>query len=143
VKAISIRQPWAGLVAIGAKRYETRSWQTRYRGPIAIHASKHIGPREREFCGHPLVLQAYRRPGPIDPPRQLPRGAVIATARLVAVHRTESIRGLLTDAERCFGDYGDGRFAWELDDVVELAQPAPANGALGIWEFRAIRGISP
>ena len=39
-KALTIAQPWATLVAIGAKQIETRSWQTNYRGDIAIHAGK-------------------------------------------------------------------------------------------------------
>lgn len=38
MKAITLMQPWATLVAIGAKRLETRSWSTNYRGPLAIHA---------------------------------------------------------------------------------------------------------
>lgn len=42
MKAITLTQPWATLVAIGAKRIETRSWATRYRGPLAIHAAKGI-----------------------------------------------------------------------------------------------------
>lgn len=40
MKAITIWQPWASLLACGAKKYETRSWKTDYRGPIAIHAAK-------------------------------------------------------------------------------------------------------
>ena len=40
MKAITLTQPWATLVAIGAKRIETRSWRTFYRGPLAIHAGK-------------------------------------------------------------------------------------------------------
>ncbi|MFV0399180.1 MAG: ASCH domain-containing protein [Oscillospiraceae bacterium] len=39
MKAITIWQPWASLLACGAKKYETRSWVTSYRGPIAIHAA--------------------------------------------------------------------------------------------------------
>lgn len=39
-KALTIAQPWATLAAIGAKQIETRSWQTNYRGDIAIHAGK-------------------------------------------------------------------------------------------------------
>jgi hypothetical protein len=38
MKALSLWQPWATLVSIGAKRIETRSWPTKYRGPLAIHA---------------------------------------------------------------------------------------------------------
>lgn len=40
MKAISLWQPWATLIATGAKQIETRSWATSYRGPIAIHAAK-------------------------------------------------------------------------------------------------------
>lgn len=39
MKALTIWQPWATAIAIGAKRIETRSWETHYRGPIAIHAA--------------------------------------------------------------------------------------------------------
>jgi hypothetical protein len=40
MKALTLYQPWATLVAVGAKRIETRSWSTKYRGPLAIHVSK-------------------------------------------------------------------------------------------------------
>ena len=39
-KAITLYQPWASLLACGAKIYETQSWQTEYRGEIFIHSSK-------------------------------------------------------------------------------------------------------
>ncbi|KQO04623.1 hypothetical protein ASF12_13925 [Paenibacillus sp. Leaf72] len=38
MKAITIIQPWATLIAIGAKQYETRGWSTKHRGALAIHA---------------------------------------------------------------------------------------------------------
>lgn len=40
MKALTLHEPWASLVAHGYKAIETRSWRTRYRGPLAIHASK-------------------------------------------------------------------------------------------------------
>ena len=40
MKALTLTQPWASLVACGAKTIETRSWRTPYRGPVAIHAAK-------------------------------------------------------------------------------------------------------
>src|SRR5258708_5270609 len=40
VKALTLWQPWASLIAVGAKTIETRSWSTSYRGPLAIHAAK-------------------------------------------------------------------------------------------------------
>lgn len=39
VKTLTLLQPWASLVACGAKKIETRSWATKYRGPLAIHAA--------------------------------------------------------------------------------------------------------
>ncbi|WP_409175497.1 hypothetical protein [Brevibacillus fortis] len=33
MKAITIHQPFATLIALGEKRFETRGWATRYRGP--------------------------------------------------------------------------------------------------------------
>lgn len=88
MKAISLWQPWATLIALGAKTIETRSWQTSYRGPIAIHAAKRLTGRrgevlelgeysiERDAAG--LLLR-----GPIAHPYRLPLGAVVATATLV------------------------------------------------------------
>ena len=40
VRILTLWEPWATLMAIGAKRIETRSWATRYRGPLAIHAAR-------------------------------------------------------------------------------------------------------
>jgi hypothetical protein len=42
IKAISLWQPWASLMAAGVKLHETRHWWTSYRGPLAIHAAKRI-----------------------------------------------------------------------------------------------------
>lgn len=40
MRAITILQPWATAIAVGAKRIETRGRQIHYRGPMAIHAGK-------------------------------------------------------------------------------------------------------
>jgi hypothetical protein len=39
MKALTLHQPWASLIAEGVKTIETRSWSTKYRGPLAIHAA--------------------------------------------------------------------------------------------------------
>ena len=50
MKVLSLLQPWATLVVLGAKKYEVRGWQTAYRGPLLIHASaKKPSQRERAF----------------------------------------------------------------------------------------------
>ncbi len=40
IKAISLHQPWASLIAMGLKKFETRSWLTNYRGKLVICAAK-------------------------------------------------------------------------------------------------------
>lgn len=50
MKALSVRQPWAWLLAQGFKDIENRSRFTHYRGPLLIHASKLLRPAEYAFC---------------------------------------------------------------------------------------------
>lgn len=45
MKTISIIQPWATLIMLGEKKYETRSWQREHRGELLIHSSKKIDKR--------------------------------------------------------------------------------------------------
>src|SRR5262245_47216191 len=83
MKAITLTQPWATLVAIGEKRIETRSWSTRYRGRIAIHAAKAFPLGAQELCYDDPFHSAICGAGVGDGPWALPRGAIVATARLV------------------------------------------------------------
>jgi len=108
MKAITLYQPWASLLACGAKKYETWSWATNYRGPIAIHAGlisvplilKRFFPlgeldysldykAKREFLD--VVGKAFEDYAPIEYMSNyllyLPRGAVIATAELIGCWR--------------------------------------------------------
>lgn len=44
--AISVKQPWAALIASGKKTVEVRRWPTAYRGPVLIHAARVPDTRE-------------------------------------------------------------------------------------------------
>lgn len=83
MKAITILQPWASLIAIGAKRFETRSWPTSYRGPIAIHAGKSWpdAVKNNEISEH--IHKALCWKGGFGKFSDIPRGSVIAIADLV------------------------------------------------------------
>ena len=131
MKAITLWQPWASLVALGLKTIETRSWQTAHRGPIAIHAAARcpkpqdlkrlVGDDERVFDAWfeaGLVSENGRRD-------LIPRGVVIATANLVDVApigRWDSFRTGIFE-----GDGGDfpGRHVVvvHLDGEVVLDHP--------------------
>jgi hypothetical protein len=131
-RALSLTQPWASLVALGAKRIETRSWFTAFRGPVAIHASKLFPPGCREHCLDEPFLSA------LDGARAeaLPRGRIVAVARLVECFRfgDDPLAGrACAEHEGDFGDYSPGRFGLVLADVVALPEPIPARGMLGLW----------
>jgi activating signal cointegrator 1 len=147
MKALSLRQPWATLVAIGAKRVETRSWTTNYRGPLAIHASRRLSPAEARLCctspfrvaleagGYRFDDTSPRNPFP------LPLGMVVAVANLVEV-RQITASNIPDEPERSFGDYTLGRYAWHLSEIVCLAEPILARGSLGLWEWMLPSGFS-
>jgi hypothetical protein len=141
MKALTLTQPWATLVAIGAKRIETRSWCTAYRGPLAIHAAKGFPKWAKETCDDPIFAVELG-------PDALPLGAVIATCRLVSCIPTWKLQQnrviqidcedfYLDDTERAFGDYAPGRWAWLLADVKQC-EPIPAKGALGLWDWETL-----
>ena len=161
MKALTITQPWATLVANGSKRIETRSFAIKYRGPIAIHAAKGFPGWAKATCEESDFLNALKWPHPEDGKLQmwmdaiasnlkaLPRGEVVATATLVDCLPVELIelysakatinpgaiwRGTLTEKERFFGDYSEGRFGWLLKDIKPIT-PTPAKGALGLWNW--------
>jgi activating signal cointegrator 1 len=138
--ALSLTQPWASLVAIGAKLVETRSWWTSYRGPLAIHASKGFPGWAKDCWQYGPHFQYALKPLGIETRKDLdllPRGAIIATCRLVdclAMYnpRVAELARPYT-AERAFGDYSAGRWAWVLMDITPLPEPIECNGALGLW----------
>lgn len=142
MKALSLTQPWATLVACGAKQIETRSWATRYRGPLAVHAAKGYPKWAREFALEPACYEAFRRRGASElwgGQTGHPLGAVVALCRLAECIPTSSVNfqalGVPEGLERAFGDYAPGRYAWILRDVKPLPEPIPAKGALGLWEW--------
>lgn len=164
MKVLTLTQPWATLVAIGAKHIETRSWATSYRGPLAIHAAKGLGPvggdkglydlcyHTEPFCSVLREWYSARQTGPFHVLDYLDRqrGAIVATCELIDVVRTENIvksngwwrmwgnelqKWPLSDQERAFGDYTSGRYSWLLSNVRALPEPIPAKGALGLWNY--------
>jgi hypothetical protein len=90
VKALSLHQPWASLIALSVKRIETRSWSTKYRGPLAIHATKQRPGACSQFrAGDPEKIERYCEY--IESANGFgyrwirPLGAIVATVNLVDV----------------------------------------------------------
>lgn len=143
MKAITIHQPWATLIALGEKRFETRGWPTKYRGELAIHAGKKI---DRAACERDPINSTLAKHGYTA--NNLPTGVIVATAELVeshtifntsdngihVIHSTGAV-GWIYNNEEAFGWYGEGRYAWELDNVRILPEPIPAKGQQGLWNY--------
>ena len=140
IPALTFTDPWGSLVASGAKRIETRSWATPYRGPLAIHIAKTLPLEAEVLCGDEPFCQALEAAGYSwtyglsRNPWKLPLGCVVA---LVRVEQVQPIApGFLVDEqERAFGNYTPGRFAWHFSQVYRLREPLPARGALGMWRW--------
>jgi len=131
MKVLTLTQPWASLVAIGAKQLETRSWSTSYRGQLAIHAAKGFPNWAQMTCYEEPFRTTLRGSGAVGNPPQvanLPRGVIIAVCKLVDVRRITSTN-VPNEPERSFGDYTVGRYMWLLEDVQMLETPVPAKGA--------------
>lgn len=136
MKALSLWQPWATLVAIGAKRVETRSWSTAHRGPLAI-VSTAITKKSilSVYMMYPTIRRALRDAG-YSPADSLPDGVVLATVDLVdCVEMTADNMPSPDSDEFTFGDYRIGRFMWKLDNFLLLAAPIPARGRQMLWEW--------
>lgn len=144
MKALTTWQPWASLLACGAKQFETRGWATSYRGPIAIHAAdisisrvlKAVFPLGKwsyapDYEAEQRFLTAVGRAfGNISVTRsvvnylsQLPRGAVIATGELVGCHKVVSV-GWTGSSER--------RIAW-TDGELTPHYPLESELLFGDW----------
>jgi hypothetical protein len=82
MKALSIRQPWAWLVAQGFKDIENRCWQTSYRGLFLIHAAKAWGPDERDDLE--FAKELATEAGLVIPwPAKFECGAIVGVATIV------------------------------------------------------------
>lgn len=137
IKAISLWQPWASLIAIGAKQHETRSWGTSHRGFMAIHAAKRWTAEERGACmlfkhNFAVTVADCLEYWPTVP---LPLGAMLCVVRLVNVRQIGAWASELSVSERAFGNYAPGRYAWKLEVVKVFDAPIPAKGAQGLFNW--------
>lgn len=146
--AISLWQPWASAVALGLKTFETRSWAAEcpVGTRLAIHAARRdVGEKgaagqqtrgwwlehvKRAQNERAQTARAVFEAAGIFDWCDLPLGAVVCTAELVAVHRTEDlVEKIGVSALECvWGNYAPGRYAWQLAKRERLARPVPAKG---------------
>ncbi len=147
MKAISIWEPWASLIACGAKHWETRSWPTSYRGPLLICASKKGLPAYElqrllstwEFqgglaplVGKPLDLSTKTWSG--VKLEHLQFGMAVAICKLADCRPTGSLTQDEIGTNRPFGDFWPGHFAWQLKNIFRIEKPFPVHGRQGLFD---------
>jgi hypothetical protein len=122
-------------VACGAKRLETRSWRTKFRGLIAIHSARYFAPEERALAKTRVCWKALQDAA--LNPIALPLGRILAVVRIADCLDTEAAVKLpaATKRERVFGDFSPGRYAFQFVDLRRLPSPIPASGQRMLWRM--------
>lgn len=131
IQCISLWQPWAALIALHAKRIETRSWspglRLRHGQQLAIHAAKKWNRESAALCLTEPFLTALQPVGGIT---GLQFGGFVALAEFIEAIPTTDAQP--NEQERAFGDYRPGRFAWLLANVRAIPF-IPARGHQSLW----------
>ena len=158
INCITLHQPWASLVAVGAKPFETRSWAPHLSmigKPIAIHAGRAPIPErlmEVEEIAEALALPRARW-------HTLPFGAVVCTGTLAGAYQVKrhdwvkdtvefleqaTLSGSepISMAKGCrFGDFGPGRWCWHIVEIRPIEPPVAARGYQGVWAWDPDAGV--
>lgn len=126
MKVITIKQPFATLIAEGLKRYEFRTWKTKYRGEILIHAGKSIDKK---------AVEKFESLG-----FNYPTGCIIAKANLTdCVFVDDKLRSDLRKENALVYSGVIRRPEWEgygfFLEKVEKIQPISIQGKLGLWDY--------
>ena len=125
MKVLTIKQPWATLIMEGYKRFEFRSWQTKYRGDLLIHAGKGV---DREAVSR---LKKYM-------PEELPKGKILGRVKLIdCIKCDENFKN------KCLQENKDvyakssfkENYAWQLEIEEVYKEPIEAKGQLGLWNY--------
>jgi len=133
MKVLSLLQPWATLLVQGHKLIETRSWATKYRGPVFIHASGQLKKRFKYSEFNPLTIsQEPFFKDFIKNPELLPFGSIIGMVEITDVKTTVDVFDTISDQEAAFGDYSVGRYAWLTQNARSFSVHTPAKGKLSI-----------
>ena len=126
MKVITIKQPFATLIAEGLKEYEFRTWNTKYRGDILIHAGKGIDKKAMERFKHYNL--------------EYPKGCIIAKAKLTDsiyvndefVKRVGPTNPLVY--KNIITKNGWEGYGFKLEDIEKIT-PIFINGQLGLWNY--------
>lgn len=124
MKALTIDALWAWAIVAGVKRVENRTWRTRHRGALAIHAARRTPPaREARAREH---LEAMGVVCPRGAELDKLRGCLLGVVDVVGCVRPEALPTTR---------YVSGPHCWILSNPRRLLRPIPCRGRQGLWSF--------
>ena len=123
MKVLTLKQPWATLVAEGIKKYEFRSWKTNYRGKILIHAGAKVDKEAmKKFAGLNLTF---------------PSKKILAEVEIVdcLFLDDELNKKIISENNIAYGNKKREGYAWMLDNIKKINYEKEINGKLGLWNY--------
>ena len=123
MKVLTLKQPWASLVANGYKVYEFRSWKTNYRGEILIHAGCGV---DKEW------LEKVKDRGIDFPKKKILCKVVLEDCIEIDDSFNKMICSLDNDV---YGHKKRIGYAWKLGKVTKVNIEEQINGQLGLWNY--------
>lgn len=125
MKVLTIKQPWATLIMQQDKRFEFRSWQTKYRGELLIHTGKGIDKEAMKRLAKYI-------------PKDMPIGKILEKVTLVDCVKmsSEFKEMLLKENKEIYTDSSfKENYGWQLEAVEVFKEPIEAKGKLSLWEY--------
>lgn len=136
MKALSVKQPWASLIAEGIKSIEVRSWTTDHRGPLLICVSKNIETDLKKYYEDDKYSYALLdRVNSSGYGKAL--GKAICIVQLVnVVPLTDKCNKRACLQKKALDKLQPGKkqYAWILDNVQILTEPFDVKGQLGLFD---------
>lgn len=124
MKAITIKQPFASLIIEGYKEYEFRTWRTKFRGDILIHAGKGVDKKAMEKYKH-LVSD-------------FPSGCMLGIVSITdCIKIDDEAREMLKDNivyDNVVNNKDWEGFGFKIENIRKV-ENTPANGKLSLWDF--------
>ena len=121
MKVITLKQPWATLVAEGLKKYEFRTWNFNFRGEILIHAGAGV---DRE------AMKKYEKLN-----FQFPKKRIIAKVTIEDCIKLnyELNKNICLENPLIYGVKNRTGYAWKLANVEKIYTNKIISGKQGIW----------
>ena len=121
MRVITLKQPWATLVAEGLKKYEFRSWKYSYRGELLIHAGKGIDEEAMKKFEN-LNLK-------------YPQSRIVAKVRILDCIELNDEK-IISENELVYGHkYDRTGYAWKLELIEKMNNNKEISGKQGIWNL--------